>query len=556
MAADSCPTRYAAMSSSTAPRWVDAHAPWDASFRAHYHFSHTWDDPGIGADLRTAESAQAFDSSHLFPPATCELGGGMATAYHRRPALAARDVAALANVKIGNGSVWQGYYVFVGGANPGPGLQESHASAYPNDMPPLTYDFHAPVAESGRLRGTHAELRLQHAFLNAFGHTLATMSSQLPPPRPDGPEDAGTLRWAFRGDDHAGFVLINWHQPYDPLPDHPPVSLKIPLGDEQAVSLPSVPASVPAGTVARWPVGFSVGGISCAGLTASVVTRVGSTLVAVEDAGIPVELAVAPDVAVTGATHIGADGGWARWHVEPSLTPVGLAVAGAAGRLLVLPVGEAANVWVQEGQGGRDRRLLLSHDELAWDARTPLTVRAAGAKPSVLAWDEAVSGFVPVQLERVGGRTEAVEVSTRLEREAPPGRPRLYGSRSGRASAPTSVVMEEFAQVHSLTPPEATADDDACWEITWAGDVGQLCVDGVPVSDRFWDGTPWEVNCADVGVEPGRAVTLRILPLAQEADIWLPESARTRLRDAGGDLVALDRVRLTRRSLWRERDHA
>ena len=87
-----------------------------------------------------------------FPVATCELGGGMATAYHRRPVLLPLDVPAVANAKLGSGSAWQGYYMYVGGTNPAPGLQESQATGYPNDVPTRSYDFHAPVGEHGQVR--------------------------------------------------------------------------------------------------------------------------------------------------------------------------------------------------------------------------------------------------------------------------------------------------------------------------------------------------------------------------------------------------------------------
>ncbi len=85
--------------------WVDADGPWDPTFRAHFFLSHTWDDPGIGADVRGVAPgrtvARARDEE--FPPATCELGGGMATAYHRRVVPSAADIAAVANAKLGNG---------------------------------------------------------------------------------------------------------------------------------------------------------------------------------------------------------------------------------------------------------------------------------------------------------------------------------------------------------------------------------------------------------------------------------------------------------------------
>ncbi|WP_241978375.1 hypothetical protein [Cryobacterium sp. Hz9] len=74
----------------------------------------------------------------------------MATAYQRRPRPHALDIAAVAHNKIGNGSTWHGYYMFAGGRNPRSGLQESQATAYPNDMPVFDYDFHALIEATGR----------------------------------------------------------------------------------------------------------------------------------------------------------------------------------------------------------------------------------------------------------------------------------------------------------------------------------------------------------------------------------------------------------------------
>lgn len=99
--------------------WVDAHQGWDDSFRSHFHFSDQWDDPGVGKDLAGPNWSEVAGQKHPdLPPATCELGGGMAVAYHRRPVPSALDIAAVAHVKLGSGSIWQGYYMFVGGTNP------------------------------------------------------------------------------------------------------------------------------------------------------------------------------------------------------------------------------------------------------------------------------------------------------------------------------------------------------------------------------------------------------------------------------------------------------
>jgi hypothetical protein len=147
--------------------WVDADAPWDDTFRQHFFFSDVWDDPGVGSDVRGVDigSVTRQERDETFPPATCELGGGMATTYHRRIVPAGEDIAGVANAKIGSGSAWQGYYMFAGGQNPrGPvPFQESHSTGYPNDLPTFDYDFHASVGSSGRLHRSHALLRQQHA---------------------------------------------------------------------------------------------------------------------------------------------------------------------------------------------------------------------------------------------------------------------------------------------------------------------------------------------------------------------------------------------------------
>jgi hypothetical protein len=91
---------------------------WSRSSIRHYFFSSLRDDNTIGADLRPR--AEVGDLSYLYeyPFGTCETGGGMQVAYHRRPRISAEDIAALAMVKVGNGSNLQGYYMYHGGANP------------------------------------------------------------------------------------------------------------------------------------------------------------------------------------------------------------------------------------------------------------------------------------------------------------------------------------------------------------------------------------------------------------------------------------------------------
>ncbi|ASW57329.1 beta-galactosidase [Plantactinospora sp. KBS50] len=536
--------------------WVDADAPWDPTFRDHYFFSHVWDDPGIGADVRrqqlhsgSAEPTHPRTPSATFPPATCELGGGMATAYHRRPRPAALDVAAIAHCKIGNGSAWQGYYMYAGGTNPpgDQGMQESHATGYPNDLPRLGYDFHAPIGEAGLLAASHAELRRQHAFLAAFGAELAEMPSSLPEVRPAGVQDDRTLRWALRSDGTSGFLFIAWHQPHVPLPTYRDARFRVRLDHEEVV-LPARPVDIPAGTLARWPVALTIGGVRLDWATASALTVLPGdvpTLVLVAEPGIEATYSV-DGVAAT---------------VEPGLTPVRLRPAGAALDLLVLPADSAAEIWVCEH--GPARRLLLAPDELCWD----LDGRIDAYAPGVRAYEPGRGAFVDLPVRRpesdahmVPEPAQPADSDARVARVvAQPVRaagpvPAGYGTFEGRQSAPDPATFDGLAAVYRVPLPSWATDPslDAHLRIHWAGDVGQLRVDGRPVTDRFWDGSAWIVNLRDVGMHAGAELTLHLLPLAGDSTVSLPADARDRLAAAGDRLLAIDALLVQGRIEWRE----
>lgn len=531
--------------------WVDADRPWHPTFRAHLQLSHEWDDPGIGEDLREVEvvvtdrgAAPPRTPVPQFPVVTCELGGGMATAYHRRPWPQPLDVATVAHVKVGSGSAWQGYYMYAGGLNPGPGLQESHATGYPNDLPVLDYDFHAPVGASGALSGSHAELRRQHAALAAFGDRLAPMASTLPDVLPDGVADATTLRWAVRSDGDAAVLFVAWHQPHEPL--QPVEGMRFAVGlDAGTVTLPSGPVTVPPGTLARWPVRWRVGDVRLAWATASLLTElpgddgVPPTLVLTADAGIPVELAVQEP-----------DGGGTVHPVPPgSASPVRLTSAGAVAQVLVVDAADAARLWVQESPR---RRLLRSADTLGWGADGALHVLTEQAEPSVEEYDPVSGRWLTVALEPAGPPARSGPVAVAEER--PAGEvPAEHGRRERRQSAPHDDIVDRLAAVHRLGLPAWAHEpsEHLRLRVDWAGDVGRLLVGGLLVADRFWDGSEWEVELRDVGPLTDE-LQLQVLPLHPRSGVHLPADAAERLASSRGPLGEVVRAHVVRPGVWRE----
>ncbi|MDR7161602.1 beta-galactosidase [Arthrobacter sp. BE255] len=534
--------------------WVDADAPWDPTFRQHYFFSHQWDDPGIGADLREqlagSEAAPPRSPSTLYPPATCELTGGMATAYQRRPWPNGNDVAAVANNKIGSGSGWQGYYMFAGGTNPPGGLQESQATGYPNDLPVFDYDFHAPIGASGRLAPGFALLRKQHAFLAAFGDRLAPMPSTLPDSLPAGVDDAETLRWSMRSDGQSGFVFISWHQPHIPLVDYPAAQFKLSFGEE-TVTFPRKPVSIPSGTIARWPVNLETAGVRLNWATASALTVLGPdsspTLVLTADDGIAVQLCFPDGTRLDGPAD--AIGGNAYAVDGGRLVTLTATSEHGTLAILVLPAAQADQAWVLDTPRGRE--LVLSADPL-WVGADGLLAGSSQGFPRPRRYNAASGGFgdVPTSLPLPGHQRRPI-AAERIRAAQPV--PASFGALAGRAAAPAAAVVEHLSEVHRLDLPAASdTGGHTELEIAWAGDVARLVVDGTVVGDRFWDGSPWIVETSDAGIRPASEVLLQILPLPKDAAVGLPAEAQARRDAEAGDLLSLDSLELIQWTGWTE----
>ena len=123
-------------------------------------------------------------------------------------------------MKIGNGSAWQGFYMFAGGTNPADHLQESHATGYPNDLPRFDYDFQAAFGATGHPGPSLGLLRDHNAFLDAFGDAGCRCTARCPTTLP-----STCTTWSLCGGQCAapsatggsGFLFINTHEPHEPL---------------------------------------------------------------------------------------------------------------------------------------------------------------------------------------------------------------------------------------------------------------------------------------------------------------------------------------------------
>ncbi|NUR71040.1 MAG: glycosyl hydrolase family 35 [Hamadaea sp.] len=464
--------------------WFDADEGWPESCRTQFGFSHARD--GIS------------DGPTEFPFLTCELGGGMATAYHRRPVVTPDDVAAVALTKLGSGANMLGYYMFHGGTNPigrHSTFQESRATGYPNDLPILSYDFQAPLGEHGQYRRHYHRLRRLHLMLADFGEVLAPMPMVLPGPSP--------LRWAVRSDGRSAFLFVNNHQPHEPLPSRDGVRFRLELPTTM-VELPSLPVTVPAGASFCWPVNLRFAGVSILYATAQPICVVD------DDCGRPVLVLAATE-------GVEAEVVLASGEVFRGLRPGTdcLISIGDDAKVLVLDSANADRLY--RGDLGGRRRLLLCADGVVFDGGS-LRLHTGRAEPSF-------SVFPPPSTppEVAGARVES-DVDGCFTRYAvvfdeppvaPPALPfeqlRAAGQQPERAGVPEDSDFDEAA-VYRIDIPAAlrAAAYDVLLRLDWQADVGRAYQGDRLVADQFSQGEPWEISLSRL--EPGD-LTVRLLPV-------------------------------------------
>lgn len=265
--------------------WERSLEPTSGNYYKAFNFKAFRSSIAIGTDLLGQQNESLTNGDYLYPYFTCELGGGMATAYHRRPYLYPEDAYAMAIVKLGSGSNLIGYYMYHGGTNPD-GMttlnenQRTFATAY-NDMPEKTYDFQAPLGEYGQTYPQYYMLRKLHLFMKDFGELLAPMQAQFMSTQDIRKGQDTELRWTVRTNGYSGFIFINNYERLQNLSDKRNVQL-----NACGVELPKM--DIPAGTICIMPV--NVEGIRYA--TGQLIAHRNGKIYMEQIKGIPTDICI------------------------------------------------------------------------------------------------------------------------------------------------------------------------------------------------------------------------------------------------------------------------
>ena len=446
--------------------WEKSLEECSGNYYKAFNFKSFRSSTAIGTDLLGKQGEKVDKGDDDYPYFTCELGGGMVTAYHRRPYIYADDTYSLAVVKLGSGSNLLGYYMYHGGTNPesttGITLNETQRTlgTANNDLPVKTYDFQAPLGEFGQRGDAYYRLRPLHLFMQDYAEQLAPMEPTFPCKQdlPKGNDTA--LRWAYRSKDGSGFIFINNYERLQNLSAKKNVQF-----EACGVKLPKL--TIPAGTICVLPV--NIDGIRYA--TAQIVAKRDGKIYMMQVKGLP--------------TTIAFEGGKTLRNVKPrgEQTPI------------------CNNVY-----------LLTQEEAEHWglpQTSLPLTPSKGRGGLNVTYTKTKEAG--PLR-QIVKGKAKVAEAPSEDDWQ----QAAVYKIDLGNANLP--------AELYTPLPHRERSVLGLLLKIAYQGDCARLYANGRLVADHFQYGRPffyglWRMpkDCTEL--------ELRIMPWQQDAPVYLPREA-------------------------------
>ena len=496
----------AAYSPRVLPLWGGyAYRPW--LFYAH-RGEHPATEEYLYEDYHRNGAAWVDDFDPAYPPrerpyACCEMGAGMMCSYYYRFVFPGRSVDALANIKLGSGCNFIGYYMFHGGTNP-----VGRGGIYLNEaqVPKISYDYQAALGEFGQLRQSYSRLKAIHYFLQCFGERLAPMETVLPQrASPPDPEDLETLRFAVRTDGEAGFLFVNNFQDHRAMP--PKAHERVTVETKGAVY--DFDISIAADENAILPFCFDMDGVTLLQANAQPVLR---TVIR----GRPTWVFMVPD---------GMDG---AFRFEPQARVTG------GGEWFTVGKGDAQMDVIVLDREMADQLFLLRDGSLVLTEAALLEDGQGGLRLETTSADNTVLCCPP---DRLAG----AKAARRLEDRGPWGAWRV-----GCPERTIPVAVKPAAPCRWTVRIPGDALDglkDVRLQIDYRGDIGMLFLNGAMISDNFCNGATWEVGLLEQRDRLDGEMVLKIAPLREGAKVHVESAMAARNESVTATVAELAGVR-------------
>ena len=459
-----------------------------------------------------------------YPLMFCEVAVGNQVTGHRRPLVNALDGVVAAFTRLGVGASGLGYYMYHGGTNPDGKfvtLQESKATGYPNDCPVKSYDFQAPIRESGRIDEKYHYLKQIHLFMHDYAGVLAPAIS-LPPDRvPKTDEDFGPARMALRTDGETGFLFVNNHVRGYPQPDRKDVQIAVKMAMRE-ILIPETPVTVPADSFFVWPVALPMNG-------ALLLYSTAQPLCVLENGEEKTYLFAQtvtdrPEYVFDSRTIRDAN---SRFVVRPGFDSLLSfeTITGRKVRILTLTKKQALHAYKLNHH---EKEYLVVCDANLIFADSGIGVHAVGTDPISL------DAFPSLDFEGTG-------VLTKEAREQ-------FSSYSilPHVTQLNDPIVQQVEELRwnvkiSAIPPRSLL------EMNYMGDAAKLYLGDRLVADNFYNGEPFEINLDHLPVENSKLeLILEIIPLSDSKKIYfdVPRPGKVSLDSVDVSCVGYEVLRI------------
>lgn len=478
--------------------------------------------------LPTGKEAGGPDAGQI-PFGHCELGGGMQCFYLDRFVVPADSVQATAITALGSGSSLLGYYMFHGGSNPAG--ERVFYGEY--DVPRISYDFQAPIRETGQIAESYRALRLVHLFLGAWGNRLAPMQTVIPADAEKLlPEEVTAVRCAVRTDGHSAFLFINNYQDHVPQPERRNLRFRIQLDERERTFSSQAGVGLASGESAVFPLHFALGKLTLAWATVQPITELVHD--GVRHVFFFVPRGVKPELAIfrAGLQQCNTDGDASvesdglHQFVRGSATQafhVRCKADGEAVYLHVLPRADALRL-ARLFLGGQQRIVLTSADPAEQDSQLILWSRENSVSAAV---------FPPLRGSAPGANAVLPPCST-VTASAASWKGGVTAERSASDSFRVMVAADAMDGI-----------DNVLLSVEFVGDIGQAFVRGELVADNFANGVPWEIGLRQIAPGDGPwEILLKVIPREKDSKVTLDQTVPHPERFQGDRVGAIDAVRV------------
>lgn len=518
-----CPVFYtctgwggAATPDSMMPLWGGyAFRPW---LFYSYKGEHPATEEYIYQDFHNDSVKCTNDFRPSYPPETrpyacCEMGGGMVCSYYYRFRLPYKSVDAMANIKLGSGCNFLGYYMFQGGSNP---VGRHGAFLNESQVPKISYDYQAVLGEFGQERESYRRLKTIHYFVTCFADRLCSLKTVLPEGASQiRPKDLETLRYAVRTDGKRGFLFINNYQDHVRMPAREAEEIRLELEGEEITWRFSIAAE----ENAILPFHFDLDGIDLVQAAAQPVLR------------------IAPKGEVTYVFMIpeGMDGSF--------VFEEGIRINGEAGSVYWPDRKEKAGLFTVSKENSQVKILVLDRETANRMFRVSgeglvftegnLLEDGEGLRLETMERENLVMCYPGDFLEEMGGTKERKELSKADDIGVS-----TAGFHCYKLSVPpiehTVACRDVGRNRYVISLPENVLEGckDALLRIQYTGDIGHAFMDGKLIHDHFYNGDTWEIGLRDF-IKEGekKEITIYITPLKKGVNVNVESGMAARIEE-------------------------